>query len=61
VNDARVTFHRARRGSTETLTLHGPSYSITIELTVRGIELDATTLERLLHAPLTLIASRETI
>lgn len=56
-----IRLHRTRRGSTETLVLHGPTYSIRVELTVRGIDLDATTLERLLHAPMTLLANRETI
>jgi hypothetical protein len=44
---------RRRIANREVLTLLCADYAITIELTVRGLELDATTVERLLHAPLT--------
>jgi hypothetical protein len=52
-----ITFHRRSNGTTETLVLVAPGYSLTIELTVRGLELDATTLEKLLHAPMSLLAN----
>jgi hypothetical protein len=53
----RIQLHRHRTGDREVLVMHGPSYSVRIELTVRGIELDATTLERVLHAPMSLLAN----
>jgi hypothetical protein len=53
----RIELHRHRTGDREVLVMHGPSYSVRIEVTVRGIELDATTLERLLHAPMSLLAN----
>jgi hypothetical protein len=56
----RIHLHRTRRDSSEVLIILAPNYSITIELTVRGLELDATTLERVLHAPMSLLAARET-
>lgn len=50
---------RRDHGPRATLTLLTADYSVTIGVTVRGLELDATTVERLLHAPLTLIAGRD--
>lgn len=49
--------HRTPRG--ESITLVGRDYSVTIEVTTRGLELDAATLERVLHAPLALLAARQ--
>ena len=46
--------HRTRHG--EAVTLVTPRGSVTVELTVHGLELDATTVERLLHAPLGVLA-----
>lgn len=47
--------HRHRTPTGEVLVLLTPSYSITVELRVRGLDLDATTVERLLHAPLAVL------
>jgi hypothetical protein len=57
-----VKLIRHSSGPREILTLLASDYSVTVELTVRGLELDAGTVERLLHAPLTqLVAERERI
>jgi hypothetical protein len=50
---------RTHHAGRERLTLHVNGASVTIELTVRGLEIDATTMERLLHAPMALLAARE--
>ncbi len=54
--------HLIRRSTTrsESLTLLTDTGAVTIELTVRGefAELDASAIELLLHAPLTVLASR---
>ena len=50
---------RTDRGA-EVLVLLAADYAVTVTIEVRGLELDATTLERLLHAPLALL-SRERI
>lgn len=39
------------------LTLHLPGGCVVVELTVRGLELDAATVERMLHAPMGVIAT----
>jgi hypothetical protein len=51
---------RRRDNRTETLTLLGADYAVTVTIEVRGLELDASTVEKLLHAPLTLL-TRETL
>lgn len=47
---------RTKTATTERLTLLLPSGAITIEVSVRGLELDATTTEWMLHAPLSALA-----
>ncbi len=49
-----------RRKSThgEVLIVLTADYSLTVEITVRG-ELDATTIEKLLHAPAAMLAQRD--
>lgn len=49
---------RKSDGTRETLVLLTGDACVTIEVTIRGLELDASTLEKLLHAPLALIAEK---
>ena len=44
--------HRVRTAHGERLTFLAPDYSVTIELTIRGLELDQGRIEQMLHAPL---------
>lgn len=51
---------RTRTATTERIVLLARDYSVTVEIAVRGLELDATTIERLLHAPLGVLAENVT-
>jgi hypothetical protein len=55
--------HRVRTARGERLTLLAPDYTVTIELTIRGLELDQARIEQMLHAPLGVLVGqgRETI
>jgi hypothetical protein len=53
-----ITLHRHRTPRGELLTLVAPGYSVTVEVRVRGLELDATTVERALHAAVREVAGR---
>jgi len=48
---------RPARSTTERLVLIGPTFTVTVELRVTGLELDAAGLERMLHAPLNYVIS----
>lgn len=50
------TLHRFRTDRGESITLVARDYSVTVEVTTRNLELDATTMERLLLAPLSVLA-----
>jgi hypothetical protein len=51
-----IHLHRTQTHHGDALTLLTPNGSITIELRIRGLEIDASMVERLLHAPLVEIA-----
>jgi hypothetical protein len=51
---------RARDNRRETLTLIAGDYEIAITIEAIGLDLDATTIEQMLHAPLRLIAENFT-
>lgn len=55
--------HRVRTAHGERLVLVARDYSVTIELTIRGLELDQASIEQMLHAPLGVLVGqgRETI
>lgn len=55
-----LVLHRTRTNSTERITLVGAYFTVTVELLVTGLELDAGTVERMLHAPLGIVAERVT-
>jgi hypothetical protein len=49
---------RSTHATTERLVLIGPTFTVTVELRVTGLELDAAGVERMLHAPLREVADR---
>ena len=42
----------------DVLRLTGDDYAVEVTINVQGLELDAATLEKVLHAPLTMLAER---
>ena len=55
---AAPILRRSTDGVTHCLTLATPHATVTVTLTIRGVAISATDLERMLHAPLGVLAGR---
>lgn len=57
-NANHVLLHRSTDGRSHQLTLATPTATVQIELRVTCLDLSASELERMLHAPLAIVAER---